>query len=441
MKKFLVVAGIVLAALILTAGTFSAGFIAGHTMNAPTWLPTAYYDKYVQPGLLPGLPSAQADNGTPQDLQELFKPFWQSWDLVKGYYVDQPVNQEIMMRGAIRGMMESLGDQHTSYLDPEMFKVANTHLEGQEYEGIGAWVDITGEYLTIISPMPGSPSEKAGLKPNDKIIAIDGVDMTGLDGEAVRQKVLGPKGSVVTLTIQREGVEKPIDVKVTRDSIVVPMVSGRMLDNNIAYVQLYTFGNATAPELKDTLSKLLDQHPTGLILDLRNNGGGYLDTAIDVVSQFVDKGIVMQEVYGDGRVENYESKGGGLATQIPMAVLMNKGSASASEIVAGALQDLGRAYLVGVTSYGKGSVQSYTQLVNNEGAVRVTIARWLTPKGRQINEVGLSPDFPIELTQQNILDGKDTQLDKAVEVLTNKLIPPPTPVPSPTPVLTPTPTP
>ena len=219
------------------------------------------------------------------------------------------------------------------------------------------------------------------------------------------------------------------------------MVAGRMLENNIAYVQLYTFGDATTQELKDTLSELLDQHPSGLILDLRNNGGGYLQTAIDVVSQFVDEGIVMQEVYGDGRVENYESKGGGLATQIPMVILVNKGSASASEIVAGAVQDLGRGYLVGITSYGKGSVQSYTQLVNSEGAVRVTIARWLTPNGRQINEVGLSPDFPVEITEQDIIDGKDPQLDKAVDVLTNKLLPPPTPVPSPTPVLTPTPTP
>ena len=441
MKRFLVVTGVILAALILTAGTFSAGFIAGHTMNPPAWLPVAYYDKYLQPGLLPEPPSTVANNGTPQDLKELFKPFWQSWDLVKEYYVDQPVDQELMMRGAIRGMLQALGDQHTSYLDPEMFKVANEHLEGQEYEGIGAWVDITGEYLTIISPMPGSPSEKAGLKPNDKIIAIDGVDMTGIDGEAVRQKVLGPRGSVVTLTIQRPGVEEPFDAKVTRDAIIVPMVAGRMLDNNIAYVQLFTFGDDATKELKDTLSQMLDQNPSGLILDLRNNGGGYLDTAIDVVSEFVDKGIVMQEVYGDGRSENFEANSGGLATKIPMVVLVNEGSASASEIVAGAIQDLGRGYLVGNTTYGKGSVQSYTQLVNDGGAVRVTIARWLTPNGRQIHEVGLAPDFPIELTEQDIKDGKDTQLDKAVEVLTKKLIPPPTPVPSPTPILTPTPTP
>jgi len=441
MKRFLVITGIVLAALILMAGTFSAGFIAGHTMNPPAWLPLAYYDKYLQPGVLPEAPSAQANSGTPEDLKELFKPFWQSWDLVKEYYVEQPVNQELMMRGAIRGMLQSLGDQHTSYLDPEMFKLTNEHLEGQEYEGIGAWVDITGEYLTIISPMPGSPSEKAGLKPNDTVIAIDGVDMTGFDGEAVRQKVLGPKGSIVILTIHRESVEEPFDVKVTRDSIVVPMVAGRLLEDNIAYIQLFTFGDDATKELKDTLSQMIEQHPSGLILDMRNNGGGYLETAIDVVSQFVDQGIVMQEVYGDGRVENFEAKDGGLATQIPMVVLVNEGSASASEIVAGAIQDLGRGYLVGVTTYGKGSVQSYTQLDNNEGAVRVTIARWLTPKGRQINEVGLAPDFPIELTDQDIKDSKDTQLDKAVEVLTKKLIPPPTPAPSPTPVLTPSPTP
>ena len=441
MKKFLVVAGVVLAALILIAGTFSAGFVAGHTLNPPAWLPVANYEQILQSGGLPQVPSGVANTGTPKDLQELFKPFWQTWDIVDGYYVDQPVDHELMMRGAIRGMLQALGDQHTSYLDPEMFKLTNEHLEGQEYEGIGAWVDITGEYLTIISPMPGSPSEKAGLKPNDKIIAIDGVDMTGMDGEAVRQKVLGPKGSIVTLTIQRPGVEKPFDVKVTRDAIVVPMVAGRMLENNIAYVQLFTFGDDATKELITTLTTLLDQHPSGLILDLRGNGGGYLQTAIDVVSQFVDKGVVMQEVYGDGRVENYESKGGGLATKIPMVVLVNQGSASASEIVAGALQDLGRAYLVGIKSYGKGSVQSYTELVNSEGAVRVTIARWLTPKGRQINELGLSPDFPIDITEQDITAGKDPQLDKAVEVLSQHLIPPPTPIPSPTPVLTPTPMP
>ncbi len=343
------------------------------------------------------------------------------------------------MRGAIRGMLESLGDEHTSYLDPAMFERTNATLQGEEYEGIGAWVDITGEYLTIISPMPGSPAEKAGLKTGDKVIAIDGVDMTGLDGEVVRQRVLGPKGSTVTLTIRREGVEQPFDVKVTRDAIVVPSVAGKMLDNKIAYVQLLTFGNNTNKDLQKTLKSLLDQNPHGLILDIRDNGGGYLTTAIEVTSQFIDQGTVMYEQYGDGREEAYQSEGGGVATKIPLVVLINHGSASASEIVAGAIQDRGRGYLVGVTSYGQGSVQSYTELENKEGAIRVTIARWLTPDKRQISKVGLQPDFPVEITEQDIANGKDPQLQQAIDVLLKGLTPPPTPIPSPTPTLTPVP--
>jgi carboxyl-terminal processing protease len=185
---------------------------------------------------------------------------------------------------------------------------ANAQLEGEEYEGIGAWVDITGEYLTIISPMPGSPAEEAGLRPNDKVIAINGEDMTGVDGEVARQQVLGPKGTTVKLTILREGVEEPFDVEVRRDAIVVPTIEGRILDENIAYVRLYTFGSETAGDLRKTLQELLDQKPVGLILDMRYNGGGYLDTAIGVVSEFIPGGIVMYEEYGDGR-EEFEARG------------------------------------------------------------------------------------------------------------------------------------
>jgi carboxyl-terminal processing protease len=189
------------------------------------------------------------------------------------------------------------------------------------------------------------------------------------------------------------------------------------------------------------LKDLLDQQPSGLILDLRNNGGGYLDSAIEVVSQFVDDGIVMREIYGDGREENYESMGGGLATDIPMIVLINEGSASASEIVAGAIQDLQRGYLVGETSFGKGSVQTYVELQNDQGAIRVTVARWLTPNGRQIHEIGLQPDFTVPITEEDITAQRDPQLEKAIEVLMKKLVPPPTPIPSPTPTPFVTPTP
>jgi carboxyl-terminal processing protease len=268
----------------------------------------------------------------------------------------------------------------------------------------------------IISPMPGSPAEKAGLKPNDKVIAIDGNDMTGVDGEVVRQKVLGPEGSKVRLTILRQG-QAPFDVEIIRSKIQVPTVESRMLDDHVAYVRLFTFGRDTTAELDKNLKSLMAQNPVGLILDLRYNGGGYLDTAIDVASAFIQSGVVMYEQFGDGSRTTYEAKGGGVATQIPMVVLVNNGSASASEIVAGAIQDRGRGKLVGTKTFGKGSVQNYSPLVNNEGAVRVTVAHWLTPNGRQIDKQGLEPDVVVEITDADFQAGKDPQLQAAIDLL------------------------
>ncbi|MBN1147527.1 MAG: S41 family peptidase [Anaerolineales bacterium] len=418
-KPLIIVASVALALILLT-GACSAGFIAGQAFRSASSAVSLF-----KPPVVAGSPGSEqpTDTGaqtmTPEELDELFEPFWQTWELVKEDFVAQPVDEELMMRGAIQGMLESLGDEHTSYLDPEMFESATAHLDGQEYEGIGAWVDTTQDYLTIISPMPGSPAQEAGLRPNDKIIAIDGEDMTGIDGELVRQRVLGPKGTTIRLTILREGSE-PFDVDVTRAAIVVPTVDSRMLEGDVAYVQLFTFGDDTAADLRSALEELLEQEPAGLILDLRNNGGGYLETAIDVVSEFIGDGVVMYEEYGDGRREIYEARGNGLATEIPLVVLINEGSASASEIVAGAIQDSGRGRLVGVTSFGKGSVQTYVPLKNDQGAVRVTVARWLTPNGRQIHEIGLEPDYVVEISEQEYAEGLDPQLDKAIELLTQQ---------------------
>jgi carboxyl-terminal processing protease len=244
--------------------------------------------------------------------------------------------------------------------------------------------------------------------------------MTGIPGDVVLKKVLGPAGSNVILTIKR-GDAKPFDVTIQRAKITVPQVDSRMEANNIAYVHLFQYGDLTTAELKKALNELMAKKPAGLILDLRNNGGGYLNTAIEVLSEFVPANqVVMYEEYGDGRRVTFKSKSGGQATQIPMVVLINEASASASEITAGALQDLGRARLVGVKSYGKGSVQVWTPLKDDQGAVRVTIARWLTPKERQINKVGLIPDVEVLLTDDDIKAGKDPQLQKAIELLTIK---------------------
>jgi len=407
----------VLVGLILLAGTCSAGFIAGRTFGARQVSQAVQIPWLQQFQQKPVETVSQNQKETTLEIEDLFVPFWQTWDLVDEKFVDQPIDQEDMMRGAIRGMLESLGDEHTSYLDPEMFERANAHLDGEEYEGIGAWVDTTQEYLTIISTMPQSPAEKAGLKPKDKVVAVDGDDMTGIDGELVRQRVIGPKNSQVRLTILREGVE-PFDVTITRASILVPTVDVRMLDDNIAYIHLFAFGDETADELNTGLKNLLSQDPQGLILDLRFNGGGYLETAIEVVSQFIGEGVVMYEEYGDGERVVYDARRGGLATEIPMVVLINEGSASASEIVAGAIQDLERGDLVGITSFGKGSVQNYVPLDNQQGAVRVTIARWLTPNERQINGVGLEPDYVVIITDEEFAAGLDPQLEKAIELLT-----------------------
>lgn len=372
----------------------------------------------VTPIQCPECPYVDAEGGTPEEYQELFAPFWETWDIVHEQFVDQPVDDLALMRGAIKGMLEALGDRHTSYMSPEEFKQANESLEG-EYEGIGAWVDITGDYVEIISPMRGSPAAEAGLQPNDIIIGIDGEDMTGIPGDLVLRSILGPAGTDVALTIRRG--DEIFDVTITRARIVVPTVEFEMLEDNIAYVGLYNFGENTTTQLRNALQDLLAQDPDGLIFDLRGNGGGFLTTAIQVVSEFIGEGVVMYEQYGDGDTFPYEAIPGGLATEIPLVVLVDEGTASASEITAGAIQDLNRAPLVGVTTFGKGSVQSWITLRNEAGGVRVTIARWLTPDGRQISEIGLEPEYVVEMTPEDFTEGRDPQLDKAVEVLKDML--------------------
>ena len=274
----------------------------------------------------PPVPRASAPSA---ELEQVFVPFWEAWDLVHREYVDQPVEDIRLMQGAIRGLLQSLGDQHTSYMDPDEYVQANTRLEG-EYEGIGAFVDTDSEFLTIVSTIPNSPAEAAGLKPGDEVIAVDGDDMTGVDGNLVVRRVLGPAGTKVTLTIRREGAEDPLEFVIERAKIVIPSVESEMLENEIGYVRLYDFGDRTTRDLRAALRDLLEEDPRGLILDLRGNPGGFLTTAIEVASEFIGEGVVMIERFGDGREEVYEADRGGLATDIPLVVLIDAGTASAS---------------------------------------------------------------------------------------------------------------
>jgi carboxyl-terminal processing protease len=410
-SKPLRIAIYIVVALVLMGMSFAGGVFAGTKLPAGlAWPSSLLTDSANQTGTPP-----QASS-TPVDTDTLFKPFWQTWDLVHQEYVDQPVDDEKLMRGAISGMLNALGDPHTGYMDPVEYQQANAPLEGS-YEGIGAWVDTAGEYLTIIGAMAGSPAEQAGLKSGDKVIAVDKSSVVGTDPTLVLRKVLGPAGTTVVLTIEREGTPEPFDVTIVRDKIVIPLVTHKMLDNGIAYLQIMQFGNNTETDVKDALKDLMKENPRGLVLDLRNNPGGYLDTAIGIVSQFIPDGVVMFEEHGNGQRTTFTARPGGLATAIPMVVLVNEGSASASEITAGAIQDRGRGLLVGVTTYGKGTVQSWSPLVNGEGAVKVTIARWLTPNERQITGQGLTPDVEIQISEEDFKANRDPQLDKAVEIL------------------------
>lgn len=401
----------------LLAGAFFLGILAGNL---------APLDRETFPAILPELqsidpataaPSGASGQGTAvaPDRESLFEPFWQAWDIAHDEYVDQPVDDVGLMRGAIQGMLDALGDEHTFYMDPSEYEQANFPLEG-DYEGIGAWVDTSTEFLTIISPMPGSPAERVGLKPGDEILAVNNEDMTGVDANLVVRRVLGPAGTVVRLTVRRSGESEPLEFAVTREKITVPSVESRMLEGGVAYVRLLTFGEDTTPDLRDALDDLLGQEPVGLVLDLRANGGGYLHTAVEVASEFIGEGTILIERFGDGSEQTYEAEPGGRALTIPLVVLIDGGTASASEIVAGAIQDSERGLLVGRTSFGKGSVQVWIPLRGDGGAVRVTTARWYTPLDRLIHNVGLTPDVEVEPPAEGEAEG-DPALDKAVEIL------------------------
>ena len=353
---------------------------------------------------------------TPAGSDRAFAAFWEAWRTIQYGDAQLVGTYEDLMHAALRSMVEALGDPHTAFMDPNQVRQSDIQLEG-EYDGIGAFVDTTTEFVTIIAPMDGSPAEQAGLKPGDMVVAVDGEDMTGVPGDAVISHILGPAGSPVVLTIQREDEPETFDVEVVRAHINVPSVQGEILEGNIAYVQLLTFGANSATELHDKVEDLLAEDPEGLILDLRNNGGGFLNTAVSITSEFITDGVVLYEEYGDGSRDEYSAFSGGIATDIYLVVLVNEGTASASEILAGAIQDYERGLLVGATTFGKGSVQQPVALSNEQGALRVTVAHWLTPDERLIHGIGLTPDVVVGLTDEDFEQGLDPQLDSAIELV------------------------
>ncbi len=399
-----------IALFFVSTGIFTGGFVTG----------AYYYD--VLPSTFPlagrvitadDIEINQEAGATPKDLQQDFKPFWESFELLQENFVDQPLDTTKLVQGAIRGMLKATGDKNTSYMTPIEQDMMSENMSG-EIEGIGAEVDTNGEYLRVIAPLPGSPAEEAGMLPGDIIIAVDGKDVSDIDPFEVIGQIRGPAGTIVSITLKREGLLESLVVEITRYNFVVASVESEKLANQIAYVKINRFGDRTEKELRRQLRTLLSDDTVGLILDLRNNPGGFLDAGIAVTSQFINNQVVMMETFGDGREREYRSRRDGLATDIPLVVLINRGSASASEIVASAVKDYKRGTLVGETTYGKGTVQTWINLTDNRGSVRITFARWVGPLGNSIDGQGVEPDIEIQPSYEDYQSNIDPQLDAAL---------------------------
>lgn len=348
-----------------------------------------------------------------------FAPFWEVWDLVHKRYFDQPLDDVTLTTGAIDGLLATLDDRNTRYLTPQAEEADRASMEG-EIQGIGAEVANENGDIVIVAPIEGSPAAAAGLRPGDILRQADGVDLTGMDVSEAARLVRGPAGTTVRLVIERDGERFEIDI--VRDVIKLASVRGEMLPtaegHNLAYVRISRFAFPTADELTALLEELMAQNPSGLILDLRLNPGGSLETVVEVADQFLPAGIVLTERFGDGRETVYRSEAEGLAQDVPMVVLIDEGSASASEVLAGAIQDRGRGVLIGVTTFGKGTVQSVHTL-SNGGGLRITIARWLTPGDRWVHEEGLTPDYIVPRSETDESDS-DPQLQAAIDFLQGK---------------------
>jgi len=356
---------------------------------------------------------------TSNDDEEAFQVFWEAWKLLKDeYYGDLPDPQK-MTRAAIRGVLGTLGDENTGLIEPEISKILNEDASG-EFEGIGATIRINKDNkLEIVRPFAGQPAEKAGVKVGDVVISVDGKSIAGFSVYEAVGVIRGPAGTTVKLTIVRAGEVQPLEISVTRAKITIPIVQSKLLDGDIAYISLFDFSSPASGQLESELGTLLAKKPKGLILDLRDNPGGYLQQAIEVSDLFLGAGVIASEKDKNGNGQTFRSGPNGIAQDIPLVVLVNGGSASASEIVAGALQDRGRAKLIGETTFGKGSVQ-LPHTLSDGSELRVTIAHWFTPNGRQIQGTGLMPDIVVPLTEDDTSANRDPQLDRAVQFLLGK---------------------
>lgn len=398
--------------LVALAATFSLGFYFG-TEHRPA------EDKIAN--------VVGKNAGQPEAVD--FSPFWQAWNVLNDKYVEDNGNSsttkhatdEERVWGAIAGMTSSLGDPYTNFMPPEQKKKFEEEMRGN-FSGVGMEIGVKDKMLTVIAPLPNSPAKRVGVLAGDKILKINDTLTNNLSADEAVNLIRGPEGTTVALTLSREGKEGSFDITIKREIIVIPTIDTKELPGGIYVIRLYNF-SAVSPNLfRDALRKFVESKKDKLIIDLRGNPGGFLDAAVDMASWFLPAGkSVVVEKHG-GNVEDkvYRSNGYDIFTDnLKLVILVDRGSASASEILAGALSEYGKATLVGEKTFGKGSVQ---ELIPIEGgsSIKVTIAKWYTPKGHSISQNGLKPDVEVALTADDAKAGRDPQLDKAVEILLKK---------------------
>lgn len=393
----------VLSGLIIAGALYFVGYTVGHQ--------NLVFEKGFKPTV------ANTELGKPKNVD--FALFWEVWNKVRGQFAGQIKGQE-MVYDAINGALSSLDDPYTLFLPPDEAKRFNDDLKGS-FDGIGAEIEKRNGNLTIVSPLEDSPAQQAGLRGQDIIVKIDDTETFDLSLDSAIDKIRGKKGTQVLLTIAREGTRKPLELRVTRDTIVVKSVKWEVKDDGIGYLKLNIFGEDTVKLTQEALASLKEKKIKGLVVDVRNNPGGLLDVSVDVSSLFLnERGAIVKEEDKDGKISDLPATLEPQFADKPLVILANGGSASASEIFAGALQDYDRAKLIGEKTFGKGSVQ-VLEKVSGGAAVRITIAKWLTPKNRQINKLGISPDIEVLMSDEDLKEKRDPQLDKALETLRTQI--------------------
>ncbi len=367
------------------------------------------------------MPPSQIVNPLPEDQKIDFSVFWETWrKLEKNFFKKEKIDYQKMVFGAIKGLVASLEDPYTVYFTPEETQMFEDELKG-EYQGVGMEVGIKDKKIMIIAPLENTPAQEAGLQPGDKILAIDDISTENLSLEEVIRLIRGPKNTEVILLINRENWNAPQKITLKRKVIKIPVLKleFKNLDKEIiAYLKIYQFNWLLPQEFKKIVEEILKSPAKKIILDIRNNPGGILDVAQDISGWFLEKGeiVVWQDKNGDKERKSYRAAGSAGLAKYPMVVLINQGSASAAEILAGALRDNKGVKLIGEKSFGKGSIQEQIFLQDNS-SLKVTTGKWLTPKGNSLDERGLTPDVEVKMTEQDWQENKDPQLEKALEII------------------------